>query len=402
MSDNLKELDYLAVVAAEDVEFVEKKNRSYGGSWKRRGGVGAFMMLARKWDRLENILSTVGAFGGGDKDAQPYDIFQWIRRECENEKEYRGAAVGQDGSVLAEIRDLRRYLLLVEAEMMARGVIGGESEPVKRTVAADQKTLAAGGGGRLISGTAGDNGWCEGGSGGGGGFRVLSPNFERVISGGFVHEVGQPPRPSQGYGTDGELIRIGDACTCNPPGNDPVFDTKLIDVQPVTGRPIIDYGEAPGGLVTDWNRLRRQSKMTAERRVPRYDAQRTPEDGAQHSGTAPHVVVGETYFEGIDPVLREKFWCRLTPTTCRLEPWVHSPVMPKCLQGFYDLTDQGWVLRMSRVPKDARSMFPKLEREKNRTELSELPSWQQSLYEWNEQENKWILRERDAAWAVEE
>jgi hypothetical protein len=30
---------------------------------------------------------------------------------------------GEDGTVLAEVRDLRRYLLLVEAEMMARGVV---------------------------------------------------------------------------------------------------------------------------------------------------------------------------------------------------------------------------------------------------------------------------------------
>ena len=37
-----------------DITGLLKAERSYGDSWKKRGGVGAFMMLARKWDRLEN------------------------------------------------------------------------------------------------------------------------------------------------------------------------------------------------------------------------------------------------------------------------------------------------------------------------------------------------------------
>lgn len=38
--------DNIASVLAE-------KEQSYGGSWQKRGGIGAFMMLARKWDRVE-------------------------------------------------------------------------------------------------------------------------------------------------------------------------------------------------------------------------------------------------------------------------------------------------------------------------------------------------------------
>jgi hypothetical protein len=107
-------MDYIDAVAAEDMRELKRKEQTYRGSWKRRGGVGAFMMLARKWDRLEGIVSALGRFGGGDRDAHPYDVFKWIEGQ-------RGD--GSDGMLLAEVRDLRRYLILVEAEMMARGVV---------------------------------------------------------------------------------------------------------------------------------------------------------------------------------------------------------------------------------------------------------------------------------------
>lgn len=40
----------------EDCETLERKDKDYGGSWCRRGGIGAFMMAARKWDRIETQL----------------------------------------------------------------------------------------------------------------------------------------------------------------------------------------------------------------------------------------------------------------------------------------------------------------------------------------------------------
>ena len=41
-------------LANEDIAVLKEKEKTYGESWKLRGGVGAFMMLARKWDRIEN------------------------------------------------------------------------------------------------------------------------------------------------------------------------------------------------------------------------------------------------------------------------------------------------------------------------------------------------------------
>jgi hypothetical protein len=44
------------------------------------------------------------------------------------------APSGEDGSVLAEVRDLRRYLLLVEAEMVSRGAVSPGAPKTERTV----------------------------------------------------------------------------------------------------------------------------------------------------------------------------------------------------------------------------------------------------------------------------
>ena len=79
----------------DDVRELVHAEKSYGDSWRKRGGVGAFMMLARKWDRIEN-----------QTQREKYDIFQTIR--IDNREE----------GVIDDIRDLRRYLLLVEAEML--------------------------------------------------------------------------------------------------------------------------------------------------------------------------------------------------------------------------------------------------------------------------------------------
>jgi hypothetical protein len=96
--------NHLEPICVVDVDEVTKKDISYGSSWKKRGGVGAYMMLARKWDRLEEVVES----------RYRYDVFDAIKST---------GGGGEDGTVLAEVRDLRRYLLLVEAEMMQRGVV---------------------------------------------------------------------------------------------------------------------------------------------------------------------------------------------------------------------------------------------------------------------------------------
>lgn len=93
-TENYKLLEALAL---KDVEVLKEKGKHYGDSWRKRGGVGAFMMLARKWDRIENMAIAKG-----------YDVFDAER----------------DG-VLEDIADLRRYLLLVEGHMLDRAAKNG-------------------------------------------------------------------------------------------------------------------------------------------------------------------------------------------------------------------------------------------------------------------------------------
>ena len=100
---DMKHLDYIHRIAATDVAHLMEREKTYRGSWKKRGGIGAFMMLARKWDRIENFMENKFA----------YDIFDGIYADRS----------GADGTVLAEVRDLRQYLLLIESEMVARGVV---------------------------------------------------------------------------------------------------------------------------------------------------------------------------------------------------------------------------------------------------------------------------------------
>lgn len=74
---------------ALDVAHLRVKNEEYGGSWIKRGGPGAFFMLARKWDRISLQLDRNG-----------------LRL---------GLVLESDGrveGVLDDIGDLRRYLLL--------------------------------------------------------------------------------------------------------------------------------------------------------------------------------------------------------------------------------------------------------------------------------------------------
>lgn len=83
-------LGNLQSIANGIVSTLFKKEQHYAGSWQKRGGPGAFMMLARKWDRIENLAKT-----------KNYDIFEAVEKN--------------DGDVVDDIDDLIGYLLLVRS-----------------------------------------------------------------------------------------------------------------------------------------------------------------------------------------------------------------------------------------------------------------------------------------------
>jgi hypothetical protein len=116
-------LDYLEQIAESDVAGLREAEKSYGDSWKRRGGVGAFMMLARKWDRIEKQVSKPTDLQHDEfpsRLAEQWDIFAHVREDTRPE------------GLIDDIRDLRRYLLLVEAELAATGNLPIAGELPKR------------------------------------------------------------------------------------------------------------------------------------------------------------------------------------------------------------------------------------------------------------------------------
>lgn len=90
---------YIAKVASDDAAEVLRKDLEYGASWKQRGGVGAFMSMVRKIDRLQAQVNT----------RTGWDIFAHMLRQ---------PGPGGEG-VRETISDLRRYLMLFEAEIRA-------------------------------------------------------------------------------------------------------------------------------------------------------------------------------------------------------------------------------------------------------------------------------------------
>jgi hypothetical protein len=109
-------ITHLEEVLKDAERVIREKDAQYAASWKSRGGVGAYMMLARKWDRIEAALSpmhlgdkvTCGLSVNINKPVAPYDIIT----ACIEDNRTEG--------ILDDIKDLRNYLTLVEAEVVAR------------------------------------------------------------------------------------------------------------------------------------------------------------------------------------------------------------------------------------------------------------------------------------------
>jgi hypothetical protein len=101
--DDMKHLEFIGSVQIRDADTIRRKEAVYQGSWKKRGGRGAFFTMARKWDALEKLV---------ESEDYEHDIF------------YAASMGGEgDGTVIDQIRDLRVYLTLIEAELRASGGI---------------------------------------------------------------------------------------------------------------------------------------------------------------------------------------------------------------------------------------------------------------------------------------
>lgn len=86
-------------LANDDAQGLIRAHAKYGDSWRKRGGWEAFANLSRKWDRIERAVLM-----RPDKD-----LFAAINNHVASD----GSVHGKD-SLLDDLRDLRRYLLLVD------------------------------------------------------------------------------------------------------------------------------------------------------------------------------------------------------------------------------------------------------------------------------------------------
>jgi len=106
MDEKLKKqlLAALQKVAAQDVEGCFNGEQEYNRSWLKRGPVGAYFTVVRPLDRLDTLCNRSASNGVS------FDIFQHVLDSPDG-----------DTGALNAVRDLRRYLLLVEAELVRRG-----------------------------------------------------------------------------------------------------------------------------------------------------------------------------------------------------------------------------------------------------------------------------------------
>jgi hypothetical protein len=110
----------LMICLSEAEKVMVAKNLIYGDSWKRRGGIGAFMMLARKWDRIEIQVKHNG-----------YDVFTAVESDWQ-----------KPDNLLDDIRDLRNYLTLVEHEVRkGHGDFQGRGRDATERDATDNSAL---------------------------------------------------------------------------------------------------------------------------------------------------------------------------------------------------------------------------------------------------------------------
>ncbi len=91
----------LNAITEELVKFVSNKDFHYGSSWRKRGGAGAFFVISRKWDRIEQACETL--------ELAKYDIFEVFKTDDRGE------------TILDDCLDLVGYLLVLVEHMIEIG-----------------------------------------------------------------------------------------------------------------------------------------------------------------------------------------------------------------------------------------------------------------------------------------
>lgn len=350
MTDKLSYHRHLETIADADVSYVRAKDTQYAGSWKKRGGVGAWFTIVRPWDRLENMVThpRTSTHDEVTRTAQPHDIFEVIAAQ---------GLEGPDGSVIACVRDLRRYLLLVEAHMTEE--LAGETAPQLPLEALDYAQVEQ---------------------------RVLA--HMRSGAGGPTEDIYQRLAEESGITRQQAKERAYRAVY----GGQEVPDIVCDEFGPA----------APGGT------SRRATPADGSQHASLYPWVVRPEqvpagcDEAWHDGPQralePHLTpiahgrlprgVSNLY----DPVYLSEF--RMGNIVLIAGADVPGPVRSEHVD---NLLPHAYWLRVADAPPAERERWPTLAVEKNFKEWRDLGAFNQ-LYDWHESQSKFIIRQKHEAW----
>lgn len=372
MAADMRHMQHLEVVAASDVAVLRKKEATYQGSWKAAGGVSAWFMMRRNLDRLivmmrppsmaegfsladlDDLIDSHGKLGSPEFDGDrtlDVSILQYLR-ECyvaqDVFKKIGDDPSGQDGSVLAVIRDARRYMMLVEAEMIAQGEVKAEGMELVSLSGTELRHI------HLESHVPGQGGGGVSSGGGGSG----SPGPMPSCSGG---RGGSPmTRP---------VAAAAEAATPEERGELRPVSVRAVEVAVMTkvGAQTILSGSGDMNWVLDTL---------------------FQDCGQQYLKLEPYLEAAHQY---------------------RMEMLATSLVVPAdarellgSILSLYNRVGGLYILDVGSIAaKYDRDYWPRFPQELNATEHRAQPSWVRVLYEFHEGPTKWIMRPQHRAWAVE-
>jgi hypothetical protein len=387
-SHDMNHLNHLSAVATADVEHLRAKESTYQGSWKRSGGRSAWFMIRRKIDRLLEMMRRPDhprGFNLPDLDdvielhpeavTLPTEVIRFMR-DCHVAEnifaQIEHAPGGEDGTVLAEIRDLRRYLLLVEAEMISRGSVFLTKNFAPSAAEADADVYS-----RVARVTG-----------------VAREDVKKVLlTGAYSGQGEQVKFTSTGLPKD---LKV-------PPGEFKAIDESYSGQVDFVGLMRVNPASVPPGGFPP----------PEDRRVPRFDDYLAPwllqqEDifSAQETDVDRRLL--DVLYDNHGAGLVKLVPCLTEPE--RYELYVHtksnaspaSTLVERALQCYEPVTGEKMhVLRIREAPSEYREAWDKHYRECNSTELALLPPWIRKLYAYSDAESKWKIKSSYEAWVKE-
>lgn len=369
MDGNMRHMEKLEAVAASDVAVLRRKEATYQGSWKAAGGRSAWFMARRNLDRLlvmmrppgmvdgfsladlDDLIETHGRPGSPEFDGDRTLDVSLLRylRECYVAEDIflkiEDDPSGRDGSVLAVVRDLRRYLLLVEAEMCARGEVKAEGMELVSLSGTELRHV------HVETFTGG------GGAGGPGVQGAVSDNSGLIIVTG-QGGAGEPrPFPAAEVATPLERGVI-------------TPDQAKLAVVAVIDRHTANTILAGGGGDLSWARQ------------------------------ALYTDCGQLSYK-LEPSLEAAHQYRLELLSQNMSTPTDARELLGRVLSLYRRVAGAYVINLDLLPPESRSYWPRFQQELNATEHRAQPTWVRSLYEYHEGPVKWIIRPEHRAWAAE-